>query len=87
MKKPKVFGFYGKSGSGKTRLLVDIIKRLTNDGLNVASIKISDKKGQKLLHDMKERVKELNCLYGLSKLVETPNISLVFRDSIKRIKI
>lgn len=44
MKKPKVFGFYGKSSSGKTRLLVDIIKRLTSDGLNVASIKISDKK-------------------------------------------
>ena len=31
---------------------------------------------QRILHDLGERVKELNCLYGLAKLVETPNISL-----------
>jgi PAS domain S-box-containing protein len=31
---------------------------------------------QRIVHDMGERVKELNCLYGLAKLVETPNISL-----------
>ena len=27
-------------------------------------------------HDLGERVKELNCLYGISKLIETPEISL-----------
>ena len=31
---------------------------------------------QKLTHDLGERVKELNCLYSISTLVETPNISL-----------
>jgi PAS domain S-box-containing protein len=30
----------------------------------------------KLTHDINERMKELNCLYGISKLVETPGISL-----------
>jgi PAS domain S-box-containing protein len=30
----------------------------------------------KLAHDNNERMKELNCLYGISKLVETPGISL-----------
>jgi PAS domain S-box-containing protein len=30
----------------------------------------------KLAHDVNERMKELNCLYGISKLVEIPGISL-----------
>jgi len=30
----------------------------------------------KLAHDIDKRMKELNCLYGISKLVETPGISL-----------
>ena len=30
----------------------------------------------KLMHDINERIKELNCLYGISKLVEAPGISL-----------
>jgi len=30
----------------------------------------------KLAHDINERMKELNCLYGISKLVGTPGISL-----------
>ena len=41
---PAVFGIYGKSNSGKTRLIVEIIKRLTNEGFNIACVKISDKK-------------------------------------------
>lgn len=39
-----VFGIYGKSDTGKTTLVVDIIKRLSNEGFRVASIKITDKK-------------------------------------------
>jgi PAS domain S-box-containing protein len=31
---------------------------------------------KKKTHDLNERVKELNCLYGISKLDETPDISL-----------
>ncbi len=42
--KPAVFGIYGRSGSGKTKLIMDIIKRLTKEGFKVACIKISDKK-------------------------------------------
>ena len=42
--KSAVFGIYGESGSGKTKLIMDIIKRLTKEGFEVACIKISDKK-------------------------------------------
>lgn len=46
MKKPKCFvlGFYGDSNSGKTNLIVDLIKQLKNLNIEVATIKISDKK-------------------------------------------
>jgi molybdopterin-guanine dinucleotide biosynthesis protein B len=44
MKRPAVIGFYGKSNSGKTTLIVEIIKRLTNEDIKVATIKITDKK-------------------------------------------
>jgi len=39
-----VIGIYGKSNTGKTTLIVDIIKRLSNEGFKIASIKITDKK-------------------------------------------
>lgn len=38
--------------------------------------KENDRSGDRLIHDLKERVKELNCLYGISKLVETPQITI-----------
>lgn len=38
-----IFGFYGDSGSGKTHLIVEVIKRLTGEGYKVAAIKHSDK--------------------------------------------
>jgi len=41
---PAVFGVYGESGSGKTKLIIDIIKRLTKEGFKIACIKITDKK-------------------------------------------
>ena len=37
------FGIYGKSGIGKTALVVDIIKRLSKEGFKVVTIKITDK--------------------------------------------
>lgn len=40
---PSIIGFYGESNTGKTALLVEIINRLSKEGFNVASIKISDK--------------------------------------------
>ena len=44
MKNPAVFGFYGESDSGKTSLIEKLIKRLTNDGYKIATVKITDKK-------------------------------------------
>ena len=38
-----VFGFYGSSNTGKTTLIVNIIKNLTDEGFNVATVKITDK--------------------------------------------
>lgn len=43
MTKPVVIGFYGKSNTGKTTLIVKIIKRLTSEGLKVATVKITNK--------------------------------------------
>jgi len=43
MKKPKVLGFYGKSNSGKTTLITRLIKRLSAAGLNIATVKITNK--------------------------------------------
>jgi len=42
--KPYIIGFYGESDTGKTTLIVELIKYLSNEGFNVASVKISDKK-------------------------------------------
>lgn len=43
MKNPVVFGFYGESNTGKTSLIVKIIKQLTNEKFKVATVKITDK--------------------------------------------
>ena len=40
---PAVIGFYGKSGAGKTSLILKLIKRLMDSGYNVATIKNTDK--------------------------------------------
>ncbi len=42
--KPAIFGIYGKSNSGKTTLIVNIIKELSKNGIKVATIKKTDKK-------------------------------------------
>ena len=44
MKKPKILGFYGESKSGKTTLITKLIKSLSVDGLNVATVKITYKR-------------------------------------------
>jgi len=38
-----VFGFYGSSNTGKTTLIVDIIKILSEEGFNIATVKITNK--------------------------------------------
>jgi molybdopterin-guanine dinucleotide biosynthesis adapter protein len=39
----QVIGIYGKSGTGKTTLITGIIKKLSNEGLKIATIKITNK--------------------------------------------
>jgi len=41
---PAIFGIYGNSNTGKTSLIIDIINKLSEEGLKIACIKISDKK-------------------------------------------
>lgn len=43
MKNPAVIGFYGESNTGKTNLIVNIIKQLTSENYKVATVKITDK--------------------------------------------
>lgn len=43
MGSPFVLGVYGKSNTGKTMLIGALIQKLTEKGLNVATIKVTDK--------------------------------------------
>ena len=43
MKKPIIIGFYGYSDSGKTHLITRLIKKLNEDKINIACIKITPK--------------------------------------------
>ena len=42
--KPIIFGFYGESNTGKTKVISEIIKILTDDGYKIAAVKKTDKK-------------------------------------------
>ena len=57
-----------------------------NKGLeqDVLKLKRTEDALQKKTHDLGERVKELNCLYGISKLVEQQDISLaeIFQGAV-----
>ena len=44
MKNPALFGFYGKSNSGKTTLIQRLIQQLTKNNYKVATIKKTSKK-------------------------------------------
>lgn len=44
-------------------------------GIAIARL-TDDRERKKILHDYGERIKELNCLYGISKLVEKSDLSL-----------
>ena len=43
---------------------------------DITERKRAEKEKEELLYDLQERVKELNCLYRISAIVETPDISL-----------
>jgi len=44
MKFPILFGFYGESNSGKTSLIIKIVKKLGDEGYKISAVKITDKK-------------------------------------------
>ncbi len=52
---------------------------------DVTEARAREKEKQQLLHDIGERVKELNCLYGLSRIVERPGIALeeILQDAVQ----
>jgi len=43
---------------------------------DVSQQRLARKEKDRLLHDLAERVKEINCLYGLGEIVQRPGISL-----------
>ncbi|MEE9594734.1 MAG: PAS domain S-box protein, partial [Candidatus Hydrothermarchaeales archaeon] len=51
---------------------------------DITNRKLGEDKLRRRTHDLGERVKELNCLYGISKLVEDPDISFegVFQGTV-----
>jgi molybdopterin-guanine dinucleotide biosynthesis protein B len=44
MKDPVIFGIYGKSNTGKTNLITELITKFSNENYKVASVKVTDKK-------------------------------------------
>jgi PAS domain S-box-containing protein len=58
---------------GRTAELAKINEKLQHE---ITERKRTEEALLKRTHDLGERVKELNCLYGISKLVEKPGISL-----------
>ncbi len=44
--------------------------------LDITERKQADEEREKLLHDLGERVKEINCLYDLSKIVDQPDTTM-----------
>ena len=42
----------------------------------IVRLQVADREHESIEHALRERVKELNCLYGISGLVEQPNLSL-----------
>ena len=51
-------------------------KEIIGSWLDITERKNAEAEKEKLLHNLGERVKELDCLYSFSKIIEMPNISL-----------
>jgi two-component system cell cycle sensor histidine kinase/response regulator CckA len=52
------------------------VYRITGIAEDITERKRAEEVQEKLAYDLGERLKKLNCLYGISHLVETPDISL-----------
>jgi molybdopterin-guanine dinucleotide biosynthesis protein MobB len=89
--KPYVIGFYGYSKSGKTTVITDLIKKLTEAKYKVATIKYSNKK---INFDLQEKDTYKHAQVGanpivLSSLSETDFIikkKILKEDIIKYLK-
>jgi molybdopterin-guanine dinucleotide biosynthesis protein B len=80
MKEPVVLGFYGESNTGKTSLIVNMIKKLKSNDYNVATIKITDKD---VVIDSKEKDTRRHAEAGSSLVVfKTPiETDYIFKQS------
>ncbi len=65
----RIFVSCEKDQNGTVRDIVVLIE-------NVSEGKIAEKKLRRISYDLKERVKELNCLYDISKIAAQPDISI-----------
>jgi len=52
-------------------------------GIDITEYKRVEKEKEELANALKERIKELNCLYSISSIIEMPDISLI--EKLKRI--
>ncbi|MFC1563960.1 PAS domain S-box protein [candidate division KSB1 bacterium] len=56
--------------------LVSFAETIAEIGLDSMRMKENKKELELQKHDLGERIKELNCLYGISKIIEKPGVSL-----------
>ena len=84
--KPCVLGFYGESNTGKTMLIVDLIKRLIDDGFKVATIKKSDKE-IKLDSPGKDTFRHSEAGAGLTALSSKNETDFIIKKNLKTIDI
>ena len=62
---------------------------MTSSFSDITERKQAEEEVKQKTHDLGERVKELNCLYGLAEIIETPGISLedIFQKTVDLIPI
>jgi len=95
MKYPAIFGFYGKSGSGKTALIEQLIKHLKKEKYKVATIKNSnkniqiDKRGKDTWRHAKAgaELNVLNCQNETVFFIKTNLPSTVIIDLISELNV
>ena len=58
-----------KDSSGKTTSIIEISRDVTER-------RLAEKERERLMYQMEERIKELNCIFGVSDLIAKPDISM-----------
>jgi len=84
--KSYIIGFYGKSNTGKTTIITDLTKRLTDDGFKVATIKKSDKE-LSMDHPGKDTFRHAEAGARLTVLSSKSETDFVVKKNIETIQI